>query len=78
MKTHVLLNAGAGDYYGTPVLYSNTNSKKLINIRKNLHGYILYYAYKPYFAGSFVTLVGATRQILIGDKKATYYERYWK
>lgn len=78
MKTHVILNAGAGDYYGNPVLYSITNRKRLINIRKDLHGCILYYAYKPSFAGSFVTLKGATRQMLIGDKKATYYERYWK
>jgi hypothetical protein len=78
LKTHVILNAGAGDYYGNPVLYSNTDRDRLITIRKDLYGSIIYYTYKPSFAGSFLTLKGATRQILIGDKKAMYYERYWK
>ena len=78
MRTHVLLDAGVGDYYGNPVLYSNTNRNRYIVIRKDMYGSILYYTYKSSFAGSFITLKGATRQILIGDKEAEYYERYWK
>lgn len=80
MKTFTLLNAGVGDYYGNPVLYSNTNRNRYIVIRKDLHGCILYYAYKPSFAGSFVTLKGAIRQMLIGDKLNGKYfaSRYWE
>lgn len=76
MKTHVLLNAGVGDFYGNPVLYSNTNRNRFITIRRDMYGRIRYYANNASF--KFSTLKRATIQMLIWDKKATYYERYWK
>ena len=80
MKSHILLNAGAGDYWGNPVLYPSFDKSrsKYITIRKTRNGSLLYYAYNIGFTGSFVTLKGATRQILIGEKETTYYQRYWK
>ena len=63
MKTHVLLNAGAGDFYGRPVLYLKDDMAQFISIAKNLHKVVIYYAYCRGNIGFYRTLEGATRHI---------------
>ena len=62
MKTHVILNAGAGDYYGNPVLYLKSDRDRYIVITKTLHGNITYRAYNA-CVGFYRTLKHATIHI---------------